>query len=101
MKNALMSLGMNDAFSAGANFSGIKKENDIYIDDVIHKTFINVNEVGTTAAAVTDVEMSLGLAPDEDKGFNMNVNRPFLFFLRNSKFPENHQMLFMCKIESL
>lgn len=102
MSDVLISLGMNEAFSNFANFSGIIKEKDIKIkiDDVIHKTFLSVDENGTTAAAVTAVLMvCTGIRRYEEKEFYMNVNRPFLFFLRNNKFPKNHQMLFMSKIE--
>ena len=39
--------------------------------------------------------------PEEDKIYDMKVNRPFLFFLRNSELPEGHNLIFMSKIEKL
>lgn len=104
IKSALVSLGMNDAFTDGADFSGIKKDGGIKIDEVLHKSLMKVDEKGTTAAAVTAVSaVKRGACghSEPEKLFYMRVDRPFLFFLRNKKFPENHQMLFMGKIEHL
>ena len=48
---------MKDAFTGNADFSIMKKEKDIYISRIIHKTYIKVDEKGTEAAAVTAVVM--------------------------------------------
>ena len=39
--------------------------------------------------------------PEEEKIYNMRVNRPFLFILRNNKLPQDHDMVFMAKIEKI
>jgi len=64
----------------------------LYINKVKHKTFIEVNEEGTEAAAVTSVEMK---CTSVFPSFIMRVDRPFLFVIR-----ENHSqsILFMGKI---
>jgi len=79
LNDVLKTMGMPKAFTPMADFSGICKDGGLYIDKVIHKTYIDVNETGTEAAAVTAVVMvftSSG-APDPRKYFT--VNRPFLF----------------------
>ena len=80
LNDILQSMGMKQAFIGDvANFSGITGEKDLYIGYVIHKTYIDVNENGTEAAAVTAVGMfTTGYGgPDLKKYFT--VNRPFLF----------------------
>lgn len=79
LNDVLKTMGMPQAFTPLADYSGICKDGGLYIDKVIHKTYIDVNETGTEAAAVTAVVMvftSSG-APDPRKYFT--VNRPFLF----------------------
>ena len=78
LKSVLSALGMEVAFGAGANFSKIRPENDLFISKVKHKTFVDVNEEGTEAAAVTSVEIgvtSVGPGP-------FLVDRPFVFVIR-------------------
>jgi serine protease inhibitor len=76
LKESLIALGMQEAFSSAADFSGILEGGGILISDVKHKTFIEVNEKGTEAAAVTSVEMELTSA-----GNYFYANRPFLFVI--------------------
>ncbi|MGH7599250.1 MAG: serpin family protein [bacterium] len=93
LNDVLKALGMEIAFSPEqADFTKMRKNGDLYISKVKHKTFVEVNEEGTEAAAVTSVEIGLESA---DGGFSMRVNRPFIFVIR-----ENHSgtMLFMGKI---
>ena len=73
----LHTLGIQDALTPGiADFSGINPSMDLYISDVKHKTFIDVNEKGTEAAAVTAVEIGY-----TSVGPMLNFNQPFLFFI--------------------
>lgn len=77
MKEALIKLGMIDAFNAdAANFSGISNES-LYISLLKQKTFIDVNEEGTEAAAVTVIGMKNGVDGDA-----FHVNRPFIYAIR-------------------
>ena len=99
LKNILISLGMTSAFGA-ADFSVMRKEKDIFISRVIHKTFIKVDEQGTEAAAVTAVVMKRMMVP-KDPPKIMNVNHPFLFIIRCKDLPSGHDILFFTKIESL
>ena len=100
--NTLKKLGMNIPFGGSADFSGMRKGKDIYIDKVIQKTYLKVNELGTEAAAVTAVTMvTKSIKPKTPEPKLMIVNRPFIFLLRNKKLPINNEMLFMAKIENL
>lgn len=80
LKAPLQALGMEVAFNKHkADFSNLCPPPGAYIDDVIHKTFVEVNEEGTEAAAVTAVKMLATAArpPDPQKTFTMVVDRPF------------------------
>jgi serpin B len=72
-------MGMGEAFSDQANLSrmidGVSR--GIAIGDVKHKTFIEVNEEGTEAAAVTSVDIVVTSMPP-----SVYVNKPFLFMIR-------------------
>jgi serpin B len=90
-----------------ADFTGLKdaKDDDIYvyIDEVIQKTFLKVDEEGTEAAAVTVVKgnyYTKSIKP-KIKIYPMIVDRPFLFLLKNKNLPKNHELIFMSKIEVL
>ena len=77
---------MEKAFTAAADFSGIAEGWPLMIDDVLHKTHIEVDETGTKAAAATAVGMA-----DECKREQRTVtlDRPFLFMIldNNSRLP--------------
>lgn len=77
--NALINLGLGIAFSNRANFNGIS---DIatQIDFVKQKTFIEVNEKGTEAAAVTVVGIETTSA-DPTLSNRLILNKPFLFII--------------------
>jgi len=91
LNDVLESLGMGIAFSMfEADFSKIVKDVQAYISEVKHKAFIDVNEEGTEAAAVTSVEMSFTSAPSP-----FVVNRPFVFVIHEKK---TQAILFMGKI---
>ena len=96
LKDILISMGMKEAFGA-ADFSVMKKEKDIFISKVIHKTYIKVDEKGTVAAAVTAVVMKRMII----RVNNMNVNHPFLFIIRSENLPSGHDILFFTKVEAL
>ena len=95
LKPCFISLGMVDAFSNAADFSAMKKENNIKIGRIIHKTFINVDEKGTEAAAATAVVMRKKCAMRNEV---MHVNHPFLFIIRSDDLPSGHDILFVSKV---
>lgn len=94
LNNVLKALGMGVAFDPfHADFTRMCEHGDLYIHKVAHKTFVEVNEEGTEAAAVTSVEMRVtSVGP----GYTtMRVDRPFVFAIRESR---SNTILFMGKI---
>jgi serpin B len=87
LKETLIAMGMDVAFDdSKADFTKMatsKIKGNIFIGDVKHKTFIEVNEQGTEAAAVTSVQMELKGGPA--KTFEMTVNRPFFYIIDDNK----------------
>ena len=103
LKSTLQKLGMDQPFNKStADFSEMRKEKDIYIDEVIQKTYLKVDEWGTEAAAAANELLIASAGPDEAEKIEIIIiNRPFLFLLRNEKLPKNYEMMFMAKIETL
>ncbi len=79
LKQELSLMGMPSAFGAAADFSGIDGQGGLFITDVIHQTFIQVDENGTEAAAATAVPMSWGLPQPRD----LTIDRPFIYLVRD------------------
>ena len=88
LNGALNALGMGVAFDPQqADFGpmvDLRPEN-VFISSVMHKTFIEVNEEGAEAAAVTSVEMGVTSAREEPERFTMIVERPFLVAIRDDQ----------------
>jgi serpin B len=80
LNNELTDLGLGIAFSDLADFTGINKDGGLVISRVKHKTFIEVNEEGTEAAAVTSVAVSLTSVGPNTNTFA--VDHPFLFVIK-------------------
>ena len=87
LNDALKALGMGIAFDPNrADFSGIVQGSvKAFISGVKHKTFAEVNEEGTEAAAVTSVEMRATSAMRPEKTFRMIVDHPFFCAIRDNK----------------
>lgn len=82
LNEILSSMGMGIAFDAGrADFSRIRSSGGLWIDYVKHKSFVEVDEEGTEAAAVTVVAI-VECAGCGGSVAAMHVDRPFLFFIR-------------------
>jgi serpin B len=77
---ALEALGMRDAFTMAADLSGMDGTQDLYIQTIRHKAFVQVNEEGTEAAAATGVAVGLKALPEPAPVFR--ADRPFLFLIR-------------------
>jgi serpin B len=83
LASVLKSMGMTDAFSANADFSGMNGRRDLFISAVIHKAYVDVNEEGTEAAAATAVTMKLtSVGPTRIPVFC--ADHPFLFIIRDN-----------------
>lgn len=82
LKPVLSSMGMGLAFMPfQADFSGINPDAELFINEVFHKAFVEVNEEGTEAAAVTAVEVGVtSIGPGGAIPFW--VNRPFVFLIK-------------------
>jgi serpin B len=95
LNEVLKALGMEVAFTRAADFKKICARGELWIDEVKHKSFVQVNEEGTETAAATSVVLTKGPPPS---GFRFRVNRPFLFAIR-----EHHSgaILFIGKIVDL
>ena len=89
MSEILKGMGMPDAFDPGqADFSGLGTSTDgnLYINRVLHKTYIAVDEKGTEAGAATVVEvMSEAAMVDPIKQKTVYLNRPFIYMLIDSE----------------
>ncbi len=80
----LQALGMKDAFGyPAADFTGMSETKELYIGLVIHKSFVDVNEEGTEAAAATAIVMRAGGMPAEPR--SLTIDRPFLYLIRDAK----------------
>ncbi|MBN2480750.1 MAG: serpin family protein [Bacteroidales bacterium] len=82
LNDELAAMGMEVAFTDQADFSKINALEDLFISKVIHKSFVEVNEEGTEAAAVTAVEISLTSVGPEPDYTLFKADRPFLFAIR-------------------
>jgi serpin B len=83
LASVLQSMGMTDAFSSNADFSGMDGKRDLFISAVIHKAYVEVNEEGTEAAAATGVVMRLtSIGPNPIPVFR--ADHPFLFLIRDN-----------------
>ena len=80
LNQSLKALGMKLPFSSSADFSGMSS-NPSYLSEVKHKSFVEVNEEGTEAAAATIAVMKAVSVRPETKPFEMVVDRPFLFVI--------------------
>jgi len=83
LSETLITMGMTDAFSDAADFSGMDGTLSLYIAYVVHKAFVEVNEEGTEAAAATAVIMTrkgMAAAPPV-----FRADRPFLFLIRENR----------------
>ena len=82
LKDALMDMGIQKAFSNAADFSGMTNS-DVLISDVIHKAKIKVDETGSEAAAVTDIIFLVGAAGpvSEPPVIQFHCDHPFLYVI--------------------
>ncbi|XP_039694349.1 serpin B11 isoform X2 [Pteropus medius] len=95
LNSLLKSLGMTDVFNqVKADLSGISPDKGLHLSKVIHKSYVDVNEEGTEAAAATGDNLVLKRLPIRAK---FMANRPFLFFIRHL---DTNTILFCGKLAS-
>ncbi|PIO67788.1 hypothetical protein TELCIR_10453 [Teladorsagia circumcincta] len=86
LKDALIAMGVTEMFSDQANLTGIAKEPPLKVSDAAHRALIEVDEEGTTAAAVTVFKIALTsvavVAP-----VIFRADHPFLFILTKNNDP--------------
>ena len=93
---------MVEAFTEQVDFSTISKSNKLKISKIVHKTFIEVEEEGTEAAAITTIVMTKKALSVKSKiEIEMNVDHPFLFIIRSNNLPLEHDILLISKVEAL
>ena len=104
LNSALKTLGMKTAFNnqksqPDADFSGMFSDSAHHISEIRQKAFVEVNEEGTEAAAVTEMMVnSLGIAMDPPKPFEIIVDRPFLFAIVDAR---SEMILFLSVVNDL
>jgi serpin B len=94
LKNILIEMGLDIAFSSKADFSGMNGFGGLFIEKVLHKAFVEVNEEGSEAAAATTVHILETSIPGPTKVFD--ADHPFIFFIQHK---ETDTILFMGNID--
>ena len=79
LKSMLSNLGMKAAFGNDADFSGISGKDDLYIAEVFHKAYIDVDENGAEAAAATAIPMMMKALHRPANSIKLTVDHPFMF----------------------
>ncbi len=82
LNDALIALGMPDAFSGKADFSGMDGTRELFVGYVLHKAFVDVNEEGTEASAATAVVMQRQAFSEP---IEFRADHPFLFLIRENQ----------------
>jgi serpin B len=94
LNEVLKSMGMTEAFSMDADFSGMTGNKELYLSAVLHKAYVDVNEEGTEAAAATAAVMTLKGRPPE-KRVVFRADHPFVFIIRDNS---TDSILFMGRV---
>ncbi len=98
LNSALSAMGMAQAFSGTADFSGMTGKPDFSISAAIHKAYIDVNEKGTEAAAATSIVMratAMRREFPEPPPIVFRADHPFLFILLDTR---SGSMLFLGRV---
>jgi len=95
--HTLTALGMKDAFTDAADFSGISSQ-PLLIAAIVHQAVVEVDEEGTEAAAATGAGFARGIArPIEEEPKTFRADHPFVFAIRNRTTGD---ILFMGRVET-
>jgi len=94
LNKPLMELGIKDAFTSNADFSGMSETEKLQIDQVIHKTMVEMDENGLVAAAVTMIAMmKMSMMMDKPTPILFKADHPFQLFIIDGE--HNNAILFM------
>lgn len=85
-------MGIHDAFNLNSNFKVISNTIDLYVNEIIHKTHIELSENGTKASAATLIMMNKSTAMETKEKIEMNFNQPFIYFIKEKN---NNNIWFM------
>ncbi len=95
LKDDLTALGMGIVFDPSrADLSRIRQSGGLYVSDVLHKTYVDVNEEGTEAAAVTVIGVFATVVVSTPQ---MRIDHPFIFAIREH---QSGTILFIGKVDS-
>jgi serpin B len=94
LRPVLRDMGMTDAFRPGADFSGIDGSRSLFLNFVVHKAFVLVNEKGTEAAAATAAG---GRRVSRPRIIEFRADHPFLFVIRDRR---SNSILFLGRVAS-
>lgn len=97
LPRTLSAMGMPTAFTASADFSGMDGGRELFITNVVHQAFIEVNEEGTEAAAATAVIMGKGASPNAHTVPVFRADHPFIFLIQDN---ETGNILFMGRVSN-
>ena len=104
LKEILIEMGMKIPFSNDANFSKLTN-NKTKLGDVLHETYIKIDQNGTEAAAVTVInEISSSDFKENIERYYMNVNHSFIFFITSDSIKDldgNNLLLFLGSVNNL
>jgi serpin B len=95
LSRTLSVMGMPTAFTGAADFSGMDGTRNLFIDDVIHQAFVEVNEEGAEAAAATAVGMELISIRMEEPIPVFRADHPFIFLIQDD---DTGNILFMGRV---
>ena len=98
LKDSLIQLGMKKPFESKADFSAITDHKTLKLDDMIHKTYLKVDEEGTEQTL--NPKQRDYMWPTTKPDAIMTVDRPFIFIIRNKNLGNDH-LIMLSKIEQL
>jgi serpin B len=98
LSETLAEMGMTSAFGSKADLTGMARDDAgeaLSIDEVVHQSYVSVDEQGTEAAAATAVVVTESATTVSEDPFEMTVDRPFLFLIRDD---ETGTVLFLGRV---